>query len=152
MATKFGVNHTLKYINNPAEKISAKQEFGKGRWIYDSFVFDANVMAANDIIKLMKLPKGAKVINAIVKAPSLGTTGIFDLGIEANGVDAADQDFLVVGADAGGQAVQKSAHVSLAAGVFVELGAETQVVLKCTEATDAALGLMIEVAVNISCE
>ena len=152
MATVYGVNATKKYINNPSEKIPAREETGKGRWIYDKYVFPANVFAVNDLISLMKLPKGAKILGAIVKAPSLGTTGIFDLGILANGVDAADQDFFVASADAGGQAVQKNNLSSLAAGTFVELGAETQVLLKCTEATDAALGLTIEVAVNYSVE
>lgn len=151
MATLYGVNHTKKYIDNPAEKVIAKQELGKSRWVYDSVVLAAE-LAVNDIVKLMKLPKGAKILNAIVKSPSLGTTGILDLGIEANGVEAADQDFFVASADAGGQAVQKSAHASLAAGTFAELSAETQVVLKCTEASDAGTGKTIEVAVEISLE
>ena len=152
MATVYGVNYTSAYVTNPSEKIPANQHSGKSRWAYDKYVFAANVMAVNDLIYLMKLPKGAKIINAIVKAPSLGTTGIFDLGILTNGVEAADQDFFVASADAGGQAVQKTAYASLAAGVFVQLSAETQVLLKCTEATDVANGLTIEVAIEYSVE
>ena len=152
MAIVYGVNNTKKYISNPSEKIPAKEETGKGRYIYDSYVFLANVMAVNDTIELMKLPKGAKIMSAVVKSPSLGTTGIFDLGIKTNGVEAADADFFVASADAGGQAVQKTMFSSLAAGLFVELSAETQVLLKCTEATDAALGLKIEVVIEYSVE
>lgn len=145
MATVYGVNNTKKFISVPSEKVPAKEESGKIRVAYDSFVFTANIFAATDFINLMVLPKGAKIVDAIVKAPSLGTTGIFDLGWLANGVDAADADGLVSAADAGGQAVAK--HISTEAGLFLELGAETQIVLDCTEATDAAIGKKIEVAV-----
>ena len=144
MATKYGVNHTLKYINVPSEKVPAKEETGKVRLAYDSFVFDAE-LAVTDVIKLMKLPKGAKVVDAIVKAPSLGATGIFDLGYEANGVDVADPNGFVSTADFGGAAAAK--RMSAEDGVFKELGAESQVILTCTELTAAATGKKIEVAV-----
>lgn len=144
MATKYGVNHTLKYINVPSEKVKAKEETGKVRLAYDSFVFDAE-LAVTDVIKLMKLPKGAKVVDAIVKAPSLGATGIFDLGYEANGVDAADTNGFVSAADFGGAAAAK--RMATEDGVFKEMGAESQVILTCTELTAAATGLKIEVAV-----
>lgn len=144
MATKYGVNHTLKYINVPSEKVPAKEETGKVRLAYDSFVFDAE-LAVNDVIKLMKLPKGAKVVDAIVKAPSLGATGIFDLGYEANGVDVADPNGFVSAADFGGAAAAK--RMELEDGVFKEMGAESQVILTCTELTAAAATKKIEVAV-----
>lgn len=144
MATKYGVNHTLKYINVPSGKVPAKEETGKVRLAYDSFVFDAE-LAVNDVIKLMKLPKGAKVVDAIVKAPSLGATGIFDLGYEANGVDAADANAFVSSADFGGAPAAK--RMATEDGVFKELGAESQVILTCTELTAAAATKKIEVAV-----
>jgi hypothetical protein len=145
MATVYGVNNTKKYITVPMEKVAAKEDSGKVRVSYDSYAFPANIFASGDSIELMKLPAGAKVVNAIVKAPSLGTTGIFDLGYKANGVDVADLDGFVLAADAGGQAAFKV--MGTEAGSFKEFSVETQVVLTSTEATTAALALVIEVAV-----
>lgn len=145
MATVYGVNNTKKYITNPIEKVQAKEDGGKVRVAYDSYVFPAAAFASGDVINLMKLPKGAKVVDAIVKSPSLGTTGIFDLGYLANGVDVADTDAFVLAADAGGQAAFK--RMSTEAGSFKEFSVETQVALTSTEITTAAAGLVIEVAV-----
>lgn len=54
------------------------------------------------------------------------------LGYEANGVDAADDDAFISSADAGGQAVMQHPNAGCA-GIFKTLGAETQVVLGCSE-------------------
>lgn len=152
MATVYGVNYTKKNITNPAEKVNAKEESGKVRVAYDSYVFAANVVSGATI-KLMTLPKGAKVVDCKVKCPSLGTTGIFSLGYEANGVDVADLDgFLVATSiDAGGQAVLGVPTLASAA-IFKEFSVETQVVLTQTEDTTAALGLAIEVAIFYTME
>ncbi len=145
MASVYGVNNTKKYITVPMDKVQAKEDGGKVRVAYDSYVFPAAAFASGDKIELMKLPKGAKVVNAFVKSPSLGTTGIFDLGYKANGVDVADSDAFVLAADAGGQAVFK--RMSTEAGSFKEFSVETTVELTSTEITTAAAALTIEVAV-----
>jgi len=145
MATVYGVNNTKKYITVPMDKVQAKDDGGKVRVAYDSYVFPAAAFASGDVINLMKLPKGAKVVDAVVKSPSLGTTGIFNLGYLANGVDVADTDAFVLQADAGGQAVFKK--MATEAGSFKEFSVETTVALTSTEITSAATGLTIEVAV-----
>lgn len=145
MATAYGVNHTNKYISNPIVKVQAKEDGGKVRVAYDSYVFPAAAFAQGDVIELMKLPKGAKVVDAIVKSPSLGSTGIFTLGYKANGIDVAAPAALVTAADAGGQAV--AARMALEAGAFKEFAAETTVILTSTEVTTAAADKIIEVAV-----
>ena len=152
MATLYGVNYSKKNISVPSEKVQGKEHSGKVRMAFDSYVFVANVVSGATI-KLMKLPKGAKVVDAVCKCPSLGTTGIFSLGYEANGVDVADLDgfLLATSIDAGGQAVLGSATLGSAA-IFKEFSAETQVVLTQTEATDVANGLAIEVAIFYTME
>lgn len=145
MATVFGVNNTKKYITVPADKVQAKDDGGKVRVAYDSYVFPAAAFASGDKIELMKLPRGAKVVDAFVKCPSTGATGIFDLGYKANGVDVADPDAFVLQADSGGQAVFK--RMSLEAGSYKEFSVETTVELTSTEITVSATGLRIEVAV-----
>ena len=69
---------------------------------------------------------------------SLGATGIFDLGYLANGVDSADTDAFVKGADAGGQAVVQRADVN-SAGLFKRFTKETQIVLTPTENMDGSV-------------
>jgi hypothetical protein len=152
MATVYGVNYTKKNITVPSLKVAGKEHSGKVRMAFDSYVFEANVVASATI-KLMKLPAGAKVVDCKVKVPSLGTTGIFSLGYEANGVDVADLDgfLLATSIDAGGQAVLGVPTLGSAA-IFKEFSVETQVVLTQTEDTTAALGLAIEVAIFYTME
>jgi len=145
MANVNSVNKA-KLENNPANMIDTGEYSGKVRSLYDSYVFPANAFSASDNIVLQSLPKGARVVDAIVKAPSLGTTGIFSLGYFANGVDSEDLDAFVVSADAGGQAVLAKMPAG-AAGAFKKFEAETSLVLDCTEVTQAAAGLKIEVVV-----
>ena len=153
MATVFGVNYSKKFIANPSEKVVGKEHSGKVRMAFDSYVFAANVVAGANVIKLMKLPAGAKVVDCIVKCPSLGTTGIFELGYEANGVDIADPNGFLVSTsiDAGGQAVLGVPTLASVA-IFKEFSVETQVILTQSEDTTAALGLAIEVAIFYTME
>lgn len=152
MATLYGKNYTKKFINNPAEKVVGKEHSGKVRMAFDSYTFVADAVSGA-VIKLMKLPAGAKVVDCMVKCPSLGTKGIFKLGYEANGVDVADDDgFLVTTSiDAGGQAVLGVPTLASAA-IFKEFSVETQVILTQTEDTDVANGLTIEVALFYTME
>ena len=106
----------------------------KVKCLQDSYTLPTAVIDVGDVVKLgaLKLPKGANVVDAIIACASLGTTGILKLGYEANGVDAADDDAFISSADAGGQAVMQHPNAGCA-GIFKALGAETQVVLGCSE-------------------
>lgn len=142
MADFYGSNYTKAYVNVPSEKIPPGEISGDKKIAYDEYTFDGDVFAQNDIIKLgIKIPKGARVLEATVIAPSLGTTGIFSLGTSAN------PDALVVAADAGGAAVKAQSPAG-AADLGVELSEDTFYELKCTEATDTADGLKIQVWVE----
>ena len=148
MATVFGVNATK---DNNDILIPAGDLGGRVKMAYDKYTFPADAFDLGDKINMMKLPAGARVIDALVKAPSLGTEGIFKLGHAATKAEDgstvinADDDAFVASADAGGQAV--AAESSTEAGRLVKFGAETQVVLECSEATDSAEGDTIEVAI-----
>ena len=152
MATLFGANYTKKFVSVPSEKVHGKEHSGKVRMAYDKYTFVQDAVSGATI-KMMKLPKGAKVVDCIVKCPSLGTTGIFSLGYEANGVDVADLDgfLLATSIDVGGQAVLGRATLGSAA-IFKDFAAETQVVLTQTEDTTLANGLAIEVAIFYTME
>jgi len=131
----------------PSKKIEKGEFGGKVRSLFDSYVFPGAVFAANDEINLITLPKGARVVDAKIVSPSLGATGIFTLGHRANLEDAEDDNALVISADAGGQAVSASMAAASVANLK-KFESETQLYLKCSEATAAANGLEIKVFVE----
>lgn len=120
-------------------KIPYGEVGGEVKVAYDEYICTQNVYAIGDkIMTSIKLPAGARVLYAKVCSESLGTAGIMDFGTEA------DQDALVVSADAGGQAVAKDG-----AGVDInkKLAVATEYQLEFTEASDAALGKKISASV-----
>lgn len=120
------------------KKVGIGEYNGHVKMMFETVVFDAAVKAIGEKFVIgAPLPKGARVLDVTVKCPSLGTTGIFDIGYQANGVDSADPDAFIVGADAGGQAVVQRPGIS-AAGLHKKFAAETQVEGIFTEATTAA--------------
>ncbi len=135
MATLYGLNYDEAYNDNG--KYRPGEYNGHVKTLYDEHTFVADVNAINDIIKIGKLPAGARVLGTVVKAASSGTTGIVEFGYAANGVDSADADGFDAAADFGGQAVH-----SLGDGVAIgkKFSVETEVQLNLTEATDSALG------------
>lgn len=140
MAEVNGVNYASS-IAIPQEQLPVGEVSGKVRVAYDSYTFAANVLAIGDIVNVCApLPKGARIIDALVLCPSLGTTGIMDLGY------ADDPNYLVSGADAGGALAAK--HMSNEAGLLAKLDAAIQPQLIFTEASDAASGVEVKVAIK----
>lgn len=144
MAEFNGNNYGKIYSNVPSEAIGIGEFSGKVKMLFDSFTCEQNVYAINDIVKMgAKLPKGARVLEAVLVSPSLGTTGIMQLGFANNGVDVADPDAFIASADAGGADV-KALMPAGAAGLGKKFEAETEIQIKFTEASDAANGLEIK--------
>jgi hypothetical protein len=143
MATLEGVNYG-KVNSEPSLKVP-KGELNAGvKILYDEHEFEADVNAIADVIKLgAKLPKGARVLDAVVLCPSLGTTGILSLGWAASddAVESADADGLIVASqiDAGGQAALGKCTAA-SAGLGKKFEADVQIQAVLTEASDSALG------------
>lgn len=150
MATLYGSNYQKAYVNDPKQMINRGEFNGKIRAIFDSHTFVANVNAIADIVKLGKIRKGMRFVDALVKCGSLGTTGIFSLGYAigdagaSGGEPTADADgFIVVGQlDAGGQAVLGRA-TSASAAVGKQFADDCDIQAVFTEATDAAAGVVL---------
>lgn len=134
LGTVYAANYTKAFLSTPVQMVEQGVSGGKVKCLYDSYTLPTAVIDVGDVVKLgaLKLPKGAKVVDATIACASLGTTGILKLGYEANGVDSADDDAFIASADAGGQAIMAKPAAG-AAGIFKTLGAETQVVLGCSE-------------------
>lgn len=146
MAELYGNNYKLAYVDVPAKQIGVGEQAGRKRILFDSHTFAGAVNAIGDIIKIGKLPKGARVLEAVLVSDSMGTTGIFDLGwaASADGLELADANGFISGADAGGQAVKALSAVSNP-GLAKKFLSEVDVQLELTEATDGALGDSVKV-------
>lgn len=100
MATLYGDQYQDAFVDKPSTKIAPGDVSGVAKFMYFSYTITAAPTAA-DVIKLGKLPKGAKVKNAVMQFPDLGTAGVLNLGWAAGaaGLEAADADGLLVAVD-----------------------------------------------------
>lgn len=143
MATQYSNNY-----NSEAGLSSAKAPVGdvggRVRSLYFTITLSGAVIAISDVLKLAVLPAGARIVGFRCIVPSLGTTGIFDLGwaASADAVETADPDGIVSGLDAGGQAVNNNTILTAAYGKKFASAVDIQAVF--TEATTAADGVVLK--------
>lgn len=140
-----GVNYA-KTVAVPQEFIEPGDHVGKVRCLYDEHTFAADVNGVGETILMGgKLPPNARILDAIVKCPSLGTTGIFKLGY------SGDDDYFIPVAqlDAGGQAVLGKATAA-SAGLGNKLDEEVQPLITFTEATDNAQDVKLQMWILFS--
>lgn len=159
MAIKYGTNATLRLAyespnSSSAGTIPSLVEQGdyhsKLRCSYDEYTLTAD-LAANDIIYLMKLPKGARVINLMIDSSDLDaqSAGALTVGWLGNGVDSVSANGFMTSIDVhtAGKAQDLGALLfSNQAGKFKRFGAETQVTVTISGETDATTGV-IKVAI-----
>lgn len=138
MATVYGVN-AAKLVAVPAEKIDANAGYAKSRILHDKYVA-SGALTSGDVIKFMKIPKGARVIEAILKYSDLGTTGTGKLGWEAGTDEAADDDGLMASLDfnAAADCILSSQNLAAPIAIGKEFAGEVQVSLTLTASTTAA--------------
>ena len=137
MADLKGANYKLAYVDVPSARIPAGDVSGELKICRDEHTFAAEATTADVIKMALKVPAGARVIEAGIISPSLGTTGIMALGT------ATDPDALIAAADAGGQAVKALAAAG-AADLMKEVTAETFYQISFTANTQAATGLKVQ--------
>lgn len=138
MATKYSTQYDNAY-NSPYTKLGNGDKDGRVKSLYADFVL-TEVFTAGDIAKIGKLPKGARVVEAIILSPVNGGAGEVDLGWAANGTDAADSNgFIDAAMDTTAQ-IKKSTDAANNAGLFKAFAAETDVELLGTVTTTAATG------------
>ena len=132
MATFYGSNATKRDNQTIPQLIPQGEAKGRKYIAFDSFT-NAAAKSQNDVIKLMKLPAGARVINVIVNiSASLDASGgTVDIGWEANSVDALDEDGFLANVDVTAAATfDMLDDQGTRPGVFKkfsEVGGETQV-------------------------
>ena len=94
MADFYGVNNTKQYQNVPSEMIPIGEQAGRLRVAYDKISLSEAI--AGDVLHMMKIPKGARVLDVICKFADLDSNsdGTLDIGWAASSdaVEAADAD------------------------------------------------------------
>ena len=153
MATIYSSGYNSAYVAVPSAKIAKGDFNGEVQSAFASYTLLADA-TSGDVLKLFKLPKGARVLDWKVNCPDLGSTGVMDFGwaaaaeLDSAGVtlEAADDDGFNVDQDVSGQAsiVGPLAGVP---GLHKQFAGEVDAQLKLPT-TSGATGLIIKVAVQ----
>lgn len=117
MATLNGNQYAAAYVTKPSSKINPPDITGDIKFAY----FDITVSGApsnNDIWNVCKLPKGARILDALLQFPDMGTAGTLALGMDGgtNSLETADDDAFITAADANSAADAVSMKGQMEAG------------------------------------
>ena len=102
MADQHSTEYKARYVTLPASMASRnKQDLVKTIYAKWDLSVAAASVATSDTVYLAKIPKGARVIDAIVKHGDLGTGGTVDIGWQASadGLETADADGIFAALD-----------------------------------------------------
>ena len=136
----------------PSTKSKANETHGSLRVIYDEITFAAE-LTTSDVLKMMKIPAGAKIYDVEINCPDLGTTGTFDIGwaASADGGEVADPNGLyaaLVMSGAGG--IDRQKYVNSVGGFNKEFSEEVEVQIVASTSTDVATGVKLQIAIYYS--
>jgi hypothetical protein len=133
MATVKSDNFTL-IDSVPSSPAGIGEINGRVRSVFASYTFVGEA-TSGDILKMFKLPKGARVVDWNFQVTDLGGTGTMNIGwaASADAVEAADADGFHAALDVSGQASQSVPAAGIA-GLFKKFAAEVdvQIVLPTT--------------------
>ena len=159
MAELNGVNYKKAYVDEPVKMVPQGENNGRVKVSFDSY---KGAVALNDVIKVMKLPKGARVVEAVLNHASLGAAGLYKVGfsgtVYAKPNDGSDpsvtlNDGSIIAHATKNAAIckamttiagQAAQHAKLCDASAKEI--EAQVIVTCTEApTNANVELTLAV-------
>lgn len=130
MATLYGVNADYNLVDVPRTMIPHGEAGGRVRLLYDTFTSTA-APSSGDIIKMgAPIPKGARVIDAMLKHTDFGNTAECKFGWAASSdaAEAADDDGFMLSVDlnAAANVVWSSDNLAAPAGIGKQFTAEVQ--------------------------
>lgn len=147
MATKFGVNATKRLSDVPSAKIAVSDQGGRKRVAYDSYTISA-ILAAGDILKMGKIPAGARILGWKIAVHTVSGAGSVKVGWSAGvtGAEAADDDGLDVSVDLTAQAI--SLEAASVPGYTKKFTEDVDIIV--TGLVDSSAAGLISVAVEYS--
>lgn len=144
MASKYGVEYTDAFVDVPSEKVDVSKWGGRLRVAYGTYELSAD-LAAGDKIYLARLPKGARVYNAMLAFDDLDASGgTVDLGYEYN--QSGDEDLtddpdgFLADCDVSSAGIVGSIEQALVDSIGLEMEGEADVVATIDGDTDATSG------------
>jgi len=140
MATVYTTEYNNAYVVDPSVKNDVTVSHGRVRLIKADITYAAE-LGVSDVIKICKLPKGARLIDARLVAPADSVSGIYKIGWEANGDIVADDDgiFAVGSCDFGAGALDAKLGGTLP-GFGKKFEAETVISATVTEVSTDSTG------------
>lgn len=89
MSNFYGANATKLLVNNPPQKCGIGEANGVLRMLYDEYDFSAIIATTDALYMGSLIPKGARILDVVVKCTDLGTTGDINVGWAASAELAA---------------------------------------------------------------
>ncbi len=152
LTTVYGANATLRDQTVPPVALASQQNYGRVRVLQDSYTQSASdEFGTSGIINMMKIPKGARVVDGILAITTSGSAGKFEVGwaAGATGTEVADANGLYEEVDPGNAALTGQRMSSVVAGFNKTFAEEVQVQLDCTEATAGGAAAVYELTLFI---
>lgn len=140
MSTFYSDQYQIAHIDRPSDRISPVDHTGRVRVAYGKITFTQDVLGVGNIVKLFKLPAGARVFDWWVKHGDLGTTGVAKIGTPDS--DAAFGSLTMTSA-----ALVRPAVANVGLALDVAHPSPVDVQAEFTTATTDADGVSLEMAV-----
>lgn len=146
MATLYSNQYQDAFVDVPSDFIRSGDVSGEVKFMFFDFTVPGTVPTNGDIYKLGKIPKGARVIEAVLSFPDLGTAGTLDLGwaADAAAVETADDNGFLASVDVNTAAdtIKMSDNLANGAGLCKLFSAECDLELKVTTTWTATSGVV----------
>ena len=135
----------------PSTKSKPNEDKGKLRVLHDEITFTAQLTTA-DVLKMGKIPAGAKIYEVEINTEDLGVTGILDVGwaASADGGEAADADGFYAALDVKAAANSRLKYVGTVGGFQKEFSEEVEIEIVPSESTDIAIGQFLKLTIFYS--
>lgn len=145
MASLYGVNATKLLVNNPPELSGKGESGGRMRVIYDTYTLTADTASADVLYMGALIPKGARVMEVMVKSADLdGSGGTLDVGwaASADGVEAVSASGFLANIDVATAAdvFMMSENAAAPAGLHKQFTASCQPIITFDGDCDATSG------------
>lgn len=139
MSDFYSSQYQEAYVDVPSQKMDPGEQAGRIRSLIMDHTFAAE-LTTSDALYMGKLPKGARVVDAIFKSADLGTTGVFDIGWDGgtNSDETADANGLFAAVDV--KAAAAVNRMGFVPGLHKEFADEVNLIIVPSEDTDSATG------------
>lgn len=148
MATEYSNQYNSAFIAQPSEKLEAAEDGGRIRRKYAKFDASSE-LSAGDVVKFLRLPSGATLMDCRLISPDWGTTGQADLGWQDadGGSSETDADGIFQDQDMNTAAVDANMGGTMP-GFNKEFSKAVDVIMTVDAASTALSGNSVEVEVK----